>query len=71
MTITSKINKPKKPGGPQGNFCALFGRSPAFFGHFRVDAVTSECSTRISSSDPQSCNFTKKETSTQLVSSEI
>ena len=30
-----------KPGGPQDNFCALFGRSPTFFGHFRVDAVTS------------------------------
>ena len=34
MTMTPKINKPKKPGGPQGSFRALFGRSLTFFGHF-------------------------------------
>ena len=39
-----------KLGGPQGNFRALFSRSPAFFGHFWVDAVTSEPSTHIPSS---------------------
>ena len=42
MTMTRKINKLEKPGGPQGNFHALFGRSAAFYGHFRVDTVTSE-----------------------------
>ena len=47
MTMTRKINKLEKPGGPQGNFHALFGRSAAFYGHFRVDTVTSEWSTRI------------------------
>ena len=50
MTMTHKINKLEKPGGPQGNFHALFGRSSTFYGHFRADAVTSECSTRISAS---------------------
>ena len=50
MTMTHKINKLEKPGGPQGNFHALFGRSPTFYGHFRVDVVTSEWSTSISSS---------------------
>ena len=40
MTITHKINKLEKPGGPQGNFHALFGRSAAFYGHFRGDTVT-------------------------------
>ena len=50
MTMTHKINKLEKPGGPQGNFHALFGRSPTFYGHFRVDVVTSEWSTCISSS---------------------
>ena len=51
MTMTRKINKLEKPGGPQGNFHALFGRSPTFYGHFQADAVTTEWSTRISSSD--------------------
>ena len=50
MTMTCKINKLEKPGVPQGNFHALFGRSPTFYSHFRADAVTSEWSTRISSS---------------------
>ena len=49
MTMMQKINKLEKPGRPQGNFHALFGRSAAFYGHFRADAVTSEWSTRISS----------------------
>ena len=48
MTMTHKINKLEKPGGPQGNFHALFGRSPNFYGPFRADVVTSEWSTRIS-----------------------
>ena len=48
MTMTHKINKLEKLGGPQGNFHALFGRSPTFYGHFRADVVTSEWSTRIS-----------------------
>ena len=52
MTMTCKINKLEKPGGPLGIFHALFGRSAAFYGHFRVDAVTSEWSTRISASTP-------------------
>ena len=51
MTMTCKINKLEKPGGPQGNFHALFGRSAAVYGHFQVDAVTSEWSTRISISN--------------------
>ena len=34
MTMTRKMNKPKKTAGPQRNFRALFGRSPTFFGHF-------------------------------------
>ena len=50
MTMTHKINKLEKPGGPQGNFHALFGRSPTFYGHFRADVVMSEWSTRISAS---------------------
>ena len=50
MTVMHKINKLEKPGRPQGNFHALFGRSPTFYGHFRADVVTSEWSTRISSS---------------------
>ena len=50
MTMMSKINKLEKPGEQQGNFHALFGRSPTFYGNFRADAVTSEWSTRISSS---------------------
>ena len=48
MTMMCKINKLEKPSGPQGNFHALFGRSPTFYGHFGADAVTSEWSTRIS-----------------------
>ena len=48
MTMTRKINKREKPGGPQGNFHALFGRSAAIYGHFQADAVTSEWSTHIS-----------------------
>ena len=50
MTMMGKINKLEKPGGPQGNFPALFGRSPTFYGHFRANVVTSEWSTFISSS---------------------
>ena len=50
MNMMHKINELEKPGGPQGNFHALFGRSPTFYGHFRADVVTSEWSTRISSS---------------------
>ena len=50
MTMMRKIKKHEKLGGPQGNFHALFGRSPTFYGHFQADAVTSEWSTRISSS---------------------
>ena len=49
MTMTHKINKLEKPG-EQGNFQALFGRFPTFCGHFWADVVTSEWSTRISSS---------------------
>ena len=52
MTMTRKINKLEKPGRPQGNFHALFGRSPTFYGHFQADVVTSEWSTRISPSPP-------------------
>ena len=48
MTMMHKINKLEKPGRPQGNFHALFGRSPTFYGHFRADVVTSEWSTRMS-----------------------
>ena len=50
MTMTCKINKLEKPGGQLRIFHTLFGRSAAFYGHFRVDTVTSEWSTRISSS---------------------
>ena len=50
MTMMRKINKLEKPGRPQGNFHALFGRSAAFYGHFWVDTVTSEWSTHISPS---------------------
>ena len=42
MTMMRKINKLEKPGGQQGNFHALFVRSPTFYGHFRADTVTSE-----------------------------
>ena len=55
MTMMRKINKLEKPGGPQGNFHTLFGRSPTFYGHFRADVVTSEWSTRISSSTTGFC----------------
>ena len=58
MTMMCKINKLEKPGGPQGNFHALFGRSPTFYGHFRAHAVTSEWSTHISSS--ASCRYLYK-----------
>ena len=51
MTVTHKINKLEKLGGPQDNFHALFGRSAAVYGHFRADAVTSEWSTCISPSN--------------------
>ena len=51
MTMMCKINKLEKPGRPQGNFHALFGRSAAFYGHFWVDTVTLEWSTCISSSN--------------------
>ena len=50
MTMTCKINKLEKPGRPQGNFHALFGRSAAIYGHFWAKAVTLEWSTHISSS---------------------
>ena len=50
MTMMRKINKLEKPGGPQGNFHALFGRSAAVYGHFQANAVTWEWSTHISSS---------------------
>ena len=50
MTLTRKINKLKKPGRPQGNFHALFARSPTFYGHFWTDIVMSDWSTHISSS---------------------
>ena len=59
MTMTCKINKPEKPGGPLGIFHALFGRCAAFYGHFRVDAVTSEWSTCISSSGGVPSRFLK------------
>ena len=45
-----KINKSEIPGGPLSFFQALFGRCTAFYGHFPVNVVTSEQSTRISSS---------------------
>ena len=47
MTMTCKMNKLEKPGGPLRIFHTLFGRSAAFYGHFRADTVTSELSTRI------------------------
>ena len=50
MTMTCKINKLEKPGGQLIIFQTLFGRSATFYGHFRADSVTSEWSTRISSS---------------------
>ena len=50
MTMTCKINKLEKPGGQLIIFQTLFGRSATFYGHFRADTVTSEWSTRISTS---------------------
>ena len=50
MTMTCKINKLEKLGGQLRIFHTLFGRSATFYGHFRADTVTSEWSTRISSS---------------------
>ena len=47
--MTCKINKSEIPGQPLSFFDALFGRCTAFFGHFLVDVVMSEGSTRISS----------------------
>ena len=40
MTMTYEINTLEKPGEPQGNFHALFGRSAAVYGHFQANAVT-------------------------------
>ena len=54
MTMTCKINKLEKPGGQLIIFHVLFGRSAAFYGHFRADTVTSEWSTCISSSNKPS-----------------
>ena len=48
--MTSKINKSEIPGRPLSFFHALFGRCTDFYGHFLVDVVTSEGSTRISPS---------------------
>ena len=48
MNMTCKINKLDKPGGLQGYFHTLFGRSAAIYGHFRADALMSEWSIRIS-----------------------
>ena len=48
MTMSFKINKLEKLGRPLGLFHALFGRSAAFYGHFRADTVMLEWSTRIS-----------------------
>ena len=42
MTMMRKISKLEKPGGSQGNFHALFGRSRSFYGHFRADVVMAE-----------------------------
>ena len=50
MTMTCKINKLEKPGGPLRIFHTLFGRSAAFYGHFWANTVTSEWSIHISSS---------------------
>ena len=49
MTMTCKINKLEKPGRQLRIFHTLFGRSAAFYGHFRADTVTSEWSICISS----------------------
>ena len=50
MTMTCKMNKLEKPGGQLRIFHTLFGRSAAFYGHFRADTMMSEWSTRISPS---------------------
>ena len=51
MTMTCKVKKLENSGRPLAIFRALFGRSAAFFGHFPPDAVTSEWSSRISTSN--------------------
>ena len=66
MTMTCKINKLEKPTGPLGIFHALFGRSAAFYSHFRRDTVTSEWSTRISTSILL-CYITKSRLNVQFV----
>ena len=48
VSMMCKINKSEIPGGPLSFFDALFGRCTAFYGHFLIDAVTSEGSTHIS-----------------------
>ena len=45
-TMMCKINKLEKLGGQLRIFHTLFGRSAAFYGHFRADTVTSEWSTQ-------------------------
>ena len=57
MSMTCKINKSEIPGGPLSFFDAFFGRCIAFYGHFLVDVVTSEESTRMSLSG--GCSFIK------------
>ena len=57
MSVTCKINKSETPGGTLSFFDALFGRCTAFYGHFLVDVVTSEESTRMSLSG--GCSFIK------------
>ena len=57
MTMTCKINKLEKPSGQLRIFPTLFGRSATFYAHFRADNVTSEWSTRISTSVLCSKNF--------------
>ena len=59
MTMTCKINKLEKPGGQLRIFHTLFGRSAAFYGHFQADTVTSEWSTRISSSVSIPCSISE------------
>ena len=48
VSMTCKINKSVKPGEPLSFFHALFGRCTTFYGHFLIDVLTSEGSTRIS-----------------------
>ena len=52
MTMTCKINKLEKPGRQLRIFHTFFGRSAAFYGHFRADTVTPEWSIRISYQHP-------------------